>query len=213
MSSNAAKRVAELRDLLERANVAYYVDAAPFMADSEYDRLLAELGELESAHPELADASSPTARVGGKPSEGFQTVAHRVPMQSVDNTYSIADFRTWHARCTESLGEVPAVVADPKIDGVAISLRYERGLLVQAITRGDGEQGDDVTANVRPIRSVPLRLRGDAPTVLEVRGEIFMPNASFEAVNARREKEGDALFANARNATAGTLKSLDHPLK
>jgi DNA ligase (NAD+) len=209
MSSNAAKRVAELRDLLERANVAYYVDAAPFMADSEYDRLLAELGELESAHPELADASSPTARVGGKPSEGFQTVAHRVPMQSVDNTYSIEDFRTWHARCTESLGEVPAVVADPKIDGVAISLRYERGLLVQAITRGDGEKGDDVTANVRPIRSVPLRLRGDAPTVLEVRGEIFMPNASFEAVNERRQKEGDALFANARNATAGTLKSLD----
>ena len=209
MPSNAAKRVAELRDLLERANVAYYVDAAPFMADSEYDRLLAELGELESAHPELADASSPTARVGGKPSEGFQTVAHRVPMQSVDNTYSIEDFRTWHARCAESLGEVPAVVADPKIDGVAISLRYERGLLVQAITRGDGEKGDDVTANVRPIRSVPLRLRGDAPAVLEVRGEIFMPNASFEAVNARREKEGDALFANARNATAGTLKSLD----
>ncbi|NBW32695.1 MAG: NAD-dependent DNA ligase LigA, partial [Cytophagia bacterium] len=171
MPSNAAKRVAELRDLLERANVAYYVDAAPFMADSEYDRLLAELGELESAHPELADASSPTARVGGKPSEGFQTVAHRVPMQSVDNTYSIEDFRTWHARCAESLGEVPAVVADPKIDGVAISLRYERGLLVQAITRGDGEKGDDVTANVRPIRSVPLRLRGDAPAVLEVRGE------------------------------------------
>ncbi len=209
MSSNAAKRVAELRDLLERANVAYYVDAAPFMADSEYDRLLAELGELESAHPELADASSPTARVGGKPSEGFQNVAHRVPMQSVDNTYSIEDFRTWHARCAESLGEVPAVVADPKIDGVAISLRYERGLLVQAITRGDGEKGDDVTANVRPIRSVPLRLRGDAPAVLEVRGEIFMPNASFEAVNARRQKEGDALFVNARNATAGTLKSLD----
>jgi DNA ligase (NAD+) len=201
--------VAELRDLLERANVAYYVDAAPFMADSEYDRLLAELGELESAHPELADASSPTARVGGKPSEGFQAVAHRVPMQSVDNTYSIEDFRVWHARCTESLGEVPAVVADPKIDGVAISLRYERGLLVQAITRGDGEKGDDVTANVRPIRSVPLRLRGDAPAVLEVRGEIFMPNASFEAVNARRQKEGDALFVNARNATAGTLKSLD----
>ena len=209
MSSNAAKRVAELRDLLERANVAYYVDAAPFMADSEYDRLLAELGELESAHPQLADASSPTARVGGKPSEGFQTVAHRVPMQSVDNTYSIEDFRAWHARCVESLGEVPAVVADPKIDGVAISLRYERGLLVQAITRGDGEKGDDVTANVRPIRSVPLRLRGDAPAVLEVRGEIFMPNASFEAVNARRQKEGDALFVNARNATAGTLKSLD----
>jgi DNA ligase (NAD+) len=207
--ANAAKRVAELRDLLERANVAYYVDAAPFMPDSEYDALLAELAALEAAHPQLADPTSPTVRVGGKPVEGFESVAHRVPMQSVDNTYSIEDFRAWHARCAEALGEMPAVVADPKIDGVAISIRYERGLLVQAVTRGDGERGDDVTSNIRPIRSVPLRLRGQAPEILEVRGEIFMPNASFEAVNARREKLGEALFANARNATAGTLKTLD----
>jgi DNA ligase (NAD+) len=206
---NPSKRAAELRDLLERANVAYYVDAAPFMADSEYDALLAELGQLERAHPELADPTSPTVRVGGKPVEGFESVAHRVPMQSVDNTYSIEDFRAWYRRCAESLGEAPAVVADPKIDGVAISIRFERGTLVQAVTRGDGERGDDVTSNIRPIRSVPLKLRGDAPEVLEVRGEIFMPNASFEAVNARREKQGEALFANARNATAGTLKTLD----
>ncbi|MFM7809164.1 MAG: NAD-dependent DNA ligase LigA, partial [Planctomycetota bacterium] len=160
-------------------------------------------------HPELADASSPTVRVGGKPVEGFESVAHRVPMQSVDNTYSIEDFRAWHRRCAESLGEVPAVVADPKIDGVAISIRWERGMLVQAVTRGDGERGDDVTSNIRPIRSVPLKLRGDAPEVLEVRGEIFMPNASFEAVNARRAELREPLFANARNATAGTLKTLD----
>ena len=151
--ANAAKRVVELRDLLERANVAYYVDAAPFMADSEYDALLAELAELERAHPELADASSPTVRVGGKPVEGFESVVHRLPMQSVDNTYSIEDFRAWYQRCAESLGEAPAVVADPKIDGVAISIRWERGTLVQAVTRGDGERGDDVTSNIRPIRS------------------------------------------------------------
>ena len=204
-----AKRVAELRDLLERANVAYYADAAPFMPDSEYDALLAELAQLEAAHPELADPNSPTVRVGGKPVEGFESVAHRVPMQSVDNTYSIEDFRTWYRRCAESLGEAPAVVADPKIDGVAISIRWERGVLVQAVTRGDGERGDDVTSNIRPIRSVPLKLRGDAPAVLEVRGEIFMPNASFEAVNARRADLREPLFANARNATAGTLKTLD----
>ncbi len=207
--ANAVKRVTELRDLLERANVAYYVDAAPFMADSEYDALLEELAQLERTHPELVDPTSPTVRVGGKPVEGFQSVAHRMPMQSVDNTYSIEDFRAWYRRCAESLGEAPAVVADPKIDGVAISIRWERGTLVQAVTRGDGERGDDVTSNVRPIRSVPLRLRGRAPAVLEVRGEIFMPNASFEAVNARRETLGEALFANARNATAGTLKTLD----
>jgi len=206
---NPAKRAAELRDLLERANVAYYVDAAPFMPDSEYDALLAELSALEAAHPELADPSSPTVRVGGKPVEGFESVAHRVPMQSVDNTYSIEDFRAWYRRCAESLGEAPAVVADPKIDGVAISIRWERGVLVQAVTRGDGERGDDVTSNIRPIRSVPLKLRGDAPEVLEVRGEIFMPNASFEAVNARRAELREPLFANARNATAGTLKTLD----
>ena len=209
MTKDPAKRAAELRDLLERANVAYYVDAAPFMADSEYDTLLAELGELERRHPELADPSSPTVRVGGAPVEGFESVAHRVPMRSVDNTYSIEDFRAWYRRCAEALGHEPAVVADPKIDGVAISIRWERGLLVQAVTRGDGERGDDVTSNVRPIRSVPLKLRGHAPEVLEVRGEIFMPNAAFEAVNARREKLGEALFANARNATAGTLKTLD----
>jgi DNA ligase (NAD+) len=209
MAKDPAKRAAELKDLLERANVAYYADAAPFMADSEYDALLAELAEIERRHPELADPHGPVARVGGRPSEGFESVAHRVPMQSVDNTYSIDDFRAWYERCESTLGEAPVLVADPKIDGVAISLRYERGELVQAVTRGDGEKGDDVTANVKPIRSVPLRLRGQAPQVLEVRGEIFMPNASFDSVNERRVKKGEALFVNARNATAGTLKSLD----
>jgi DNA ligase (NAD+) len=209
MAKAAAKRAAELKDLLERANVAYYVHAAPFMPDSEYDALLQELAALERDHPELADPLSPTVRVGGTPAEGFESVAHKVPMRSVDNTYSLDDFRAWYRRCAEALGEAPAVVADPKIDGVAISIRYEHGQLVQAVTRGDGERGDDVTSNVRPIRSVPLRLRGAAPEVLEVRGEIFMPNASFEAVNARRERLGEPLFANARNATAGTLKTLD----
>jgi len=209
MPTQVATRALELKNLLERANVAYYADAAPFLADSEYDALLAELIEIELQHPELADAHGPAARVGGAPSEGFETVAHRMPMQSVDNTYSIADFENWYQRCGAALGEAPVVVADPKIDGVAISLRYEAGQLVQAITRGDGEKGDDITANARSIRSVPLRLRGNAPAVLEVRGEIFMPHASFAAVNLRREAANEPLFVNARNATAGTLKSLD----
>ncbi len=195
--------------MLERANVAYYADAAPFMADSEYDALLAELAAIEEAHPSLVDPNGPVARIGGAPSKGFKTARHRVPMQSVDNTYSLSDFREWMTKCSEALGEVPAIILDPKIDGVAISLRYERGVLVQAVTRGDGETGDDVTANVRVIRSVPLRLRGVAPLVLEVRGEIYMPHASFESVNARRKQQEEDVFANARNATAGTLKSLD----
>ena len=204
-----AIRVKELTTLLDRANEAYYTHAAPFMSDQEFDVLLAELVELEKKHPELADAHGPAARVGGAPSKGFVSVAHRVVMQSIDNTYDIASFREWYAKCEAALGAQPVVVADPKIDGVAISLRYEAGVLTQALTRGDGVTGDDVTANIKMIRSVPLRLKGVAPKVLEVRGEIDMPFASFARVNAQREKEGEQLFVNARNAAAGTLKSLD----
>ncbi len=206
-------RILELRRLLHRANVAYYADDAPFMADSEFDRLLAELAELESRHPELADPTSPTQRIGGAAIEGFRSVEHSVPMQSIDNTYSIEDFRAWHARCSEALGREPEVTCDPKIDGIAVSLRYEDGALVQALTRGDGVRGDDISANVRVIRSVPLRLREEhgvpIPAVLEVRGEIFMPTPEFERINREREEAGEPLFANARNSTAGTLKGLD----
>ncbi|MCE9620227.1 MAG: NAD-dependent DNA ligase LigA [Planctomycetes bacterium] len=208
-STTPAKRAKELTELLERANESYYTHAAPFMSDREFDDLLAELAAIEKAHPELADPNGPASRVGGAPSKGFQSAAHRVPMQSVDNTYDLDSFREWYARCEATLGEAPVVVADPKIDGVAISLRYESGLLVQAVTRGDGATGDDVTGNIRAIRSVPLRLKGTAPRVLEVRGEIYIPLTVFERVNEQREKDGEPLFVNARNSAAGTLKSLD----
>ena len=200
-------RIAELRELLHRANTAYYVDAAPFMSDGEYDRLLAELAALEAEHG-CDDPNSPTQRLGDAAS-GFAKVAHAVPMLSIENTYTLEDFDAWHARCTAALGSEPILVCEPKVDGVAISLRYEDGALVRAVTRGDGEQGDDVTGNARAVRAIPTRLRGAYPTVLEVRGEVFMPNESFERINAERERAGEELFANARNATAGTLKNLD----
>jgi DNA ligase (NAD+) len=209
-------RIHELRTLLHRANRAYYVDAAPIMSDAEFDRLLAELASLEKAHPELADANSPTQRVGGEPIAGFRTVNHREPMLSIDNTYSAADLQEWYQRCSEGLEEGGlfgsgrmACVTDPKIDGLAISLRYERGTFVQALTRGDGTKGDDVSHAVRAIRAVPLMLEGAVPEVLEVRGEIFMPTAEFDRINRERENAGDDLFMNPRNATAGTLKNLD----
>jgi DNA ligase (NAD+) len=202
---NVQSRIQELRALLDQANFAYYVDAMPTMADSEYDALLHELISLEKEHPECFDENSPTQRVGGEPISGFETVQHVLPMQSISNTYTIGDLQDWY----EKFGEEVTCTCDPKIDGVAISLRYEKGLLVSGVTRGDGERGDDVTAQVKTIRSIPLKLKNDAPEVLEIRGEIFMPNKSFDSINAQRELDGEQLFANARNATAGTLKSLD----
>ncbi|MSR68847.1 MAG: NAD-dependent DNA ligase LigA [Phycisphaerales bacterium] len=215
MERPTESKVAGLRDILDRANTAYYVDAQPLMADTEYDRLLAELADLERLFPEFADATSPTMRVGGKPIDGFAQVAHRVPMQSIDNTYDIDGFIAWCRRCEKAIGHPLALVADPKIDGVAVSLRYEQGRLAGAVTRGDGALGDDVTANVRAMRAIPLRLHSAkgasiaVPELLEVRGEIYMPNAEFERINAQRTVRGEPLLANARNATAGTLKSLD----
>jgi len=234
-TAGGTARILELRDLLTRANTAYYVDAAPFMSDAEFDMLLAELASLEAAHPELADPNSPTQRVGGAALEGeFETRKHRVPMLSVDNTYSVEEMRAWYQRCADALGAGgggaadgdlgglfaapagPALFADPKVDGLAISLRYENGALVEAVTRGDGEKGDLVTNNVRAIRAIPLALRapktakwGGIPRVLEVRGEIFMPVREFERINAEREKHGEQLFANARNSCVGTLKNKD----
>jgi DNA ligase (NAD+) len=236
-----SKRVLELRDTLDRANRAYYVDAAPFMSDAEFDRLLAELARLEKEHPELDDPDSPTHRVGGEPIEGFEQVRHAAPMLSIDNTYSGAEVREWYERLIAGLagaarrkssdaglfaqgGDTPAgvrVVADPKIDGVALSLRYERGRLISAATRGDGATGDDVTHNVRTIRAIPTLLsvgRAPAPSssespripdILEVRGEVFIPLREFERINDERQAHGLELFMNPRNACAGTLKQLD----
>lgn len=208
------KRIADLRALLHRANRAYYVDAQPIMSDHEYDMRLKELAELEAKHPELADPDSPTQRIGDEIVGGFKTVRHAVPMRSIDNTYNEADVRAWCARTAKSLGrsEPPRMVADAKIDGVALSLRYEDGRLVQALTRGDGERGDDITQNVRAIRAVPLTLESDdvkPPRVLEVRGEAYIPHKEFERINAEREEAGDDLFMNPRNACAGTLKQLN----
>ena len=217
-AKGGAARIAQLRDLLRRADRAYYVDADPIMSDPEYDRLLAELASLEAEHPLLVDPDSPTRRVGGEPIEGFETAGHAVPMRSIDNTYSIEDLAAWIERITRLLRDAeaiaedadPALVCDPKIDGLAVSLRYEEGRLVRATTRGDGEKGDVVTANVRTIRGIPLRLEAVAPPeVVEIRGEIYLPDREFARINAEREAAGEALFANARNAAAGTLKLLD----
>ncbi len=217
-------RILELRDLLHRANHAYYALAKPVMSDVEFDRLLKELEKLEAQHPELADPNSPTVRVGGDPISGFKTIKHAQPMLSIDNTYSPAEVREWYDRVARGVdgglfgGKPPAIVCDPKIDGVALSIRYEGGSLVHAVTRGDGAKGDDVTHAARAIASIPLTLlppsRGSmsVPSVLEVRGEVFFPLAEFERVNKEREEAGDDLFLNPRNATAGTLKNLDPKL-
>ncbi len=224
------QQIQELADLLHRANRAYYVDAKPIMADAEYDRLLTQLSALEAKHPELAEVSSPTKRIGGEPIEGFITRKHAVPMLSIDNTYNEADVTAWWNRMIEQLDLAPdpaatglfaaaaspkplRVLADPKIDGLALSLRYERGILTSAVTRGDGQKGDDVTHTVRTIASVPLKLSTEAgfdiPEILEVRGEVYFPLKEFLRTNAEREEAGEELFMNPRNAAAGTLKQLD----
>lgn len=207
--AGARERAAQLRAELERHNRLYYAEAAPEISDREFDALLRELQELEAAHPELAAADSPTRRVGGEPLEGFRTVKHAVPMLSLDNTYSLEEMREFDARVRKALGEETVeYVLEPKVDGVSVSLRYERGVLALAATRGNGKEGDDITANVRTIRAVPLRISSDAP-VLEVRGEAYLGRAAFARLNAERERAGEPLFANPRNATAGSLKQLD----
>jgi DNA ligase (NAD+) len=217
----------EHADLVARVRAhdhAYYVEARPVISDFEYDRLYRRLVELEAAHPALATADSPTRRVGGAPLQGFDKVTHRVPMKSLENTYSEAEVRAFLARAESELrklgqlapDDAPAWTVEPKVDGVAISLRYEDGLFVQGATRGDGAVGDDVTANLRTIRNLPLRLEHalglPAPHILEVRGEVFMPTEGFSRLNAERHREGEDVFANPRNATAGSLKQLDPKL-
>jgi len=225
MNRSAEKRINELRQLLHKANRAYYVEADPFMSDTHYDELLRELADLEKKYPQYYDPDSPTQRIGGEPISGFQTRLHRVPMLSIDNTYNEAEIRAWYTRVLRQLerdeqpeknslfGENVSFYVDPKIDGVAVSLLYENARLIQALTRGDGARGDDVTVNVRTIRSVPLLLSGNGscnlPETIEIRGEIFMPNEEFARINAERDEAGEQTFMNPRNATAGTIKLLD----
>jgi DNA ligase (NAD+) len=209
-ASNVSSRAGELRRQIAHHDRLYYGKAAPEITDREYDALLRELRDLEDAHPDLRTPDSPTQRVAGRPLEGFSQVRHRVPMQSLDNTYSPEEADEFMARVERLLPGIKLRwTIEPKVDGVALSLTYRKGILELAATRGDGTTGDDVTQNVRTIRSVPLKLEGGVPGLLEVRGEVYLPKKKFAALNAEREKEGEALFANPRNAAAGSLKLLD----
>ena len=199
------ERILTLREALHRHNRLYYVENAPEISDFEFDTLMRELQDLEIQHPEYADENSPTQRVGSDRTSEFKSVKHRYPMLSLSNTYSLEELSEFVERIEREEGETE-FVCELKFDGTAISLTYEDGRLLRAVTRGDGEEGDDVTANVRTIGSVPLTLTGNYPAEFEIRGEIFMPYASFDRLNAEREERGEALFANPRNAAAGTLK-------
>ena len=212
MAKDANKRIERLRNEIRRHDYLYYVLNQPQISDRQYDKLFAELKALEQAHPELITPDSPTQRVSGRPLEGFAAVRHTIPMLSMDNTYSADELRTFDERIRKQLGgEDYDYVVELKFDGLAVSLRYEDGRLVTAATRGDGEVGDDVTANVRTIKAVPLALLdgGGIPGILEVRGEVYMPTKSFIELNKQRSKTGEPVFANPRNAAAGSLKLLD----
>jgi len=211
MAQDAKKRIEQLRAEIRRNDYLYYVLSQPAISDREYDKLFAEMKALEQGHPELATADSPTQRVSGRPLEGFATVRHAVAMLSMDNTYNADELRAFDERVRKQLeGQGYDYVVELKIDGLAISLRYEDGRLVTAATRGDGRVGDDVTANVRTIKAVPLVLLGGrVPAVLEVRGEVYMPTRSFVELNRLRTQAGEVTFANPRNAAAGSLKLLD----
>jgi DNA ligase (NAD+) len=210
----AAARAAELRAALERASHEYYVQDAPTLQDAEYDRLFRELRDLEAAHPDLRTPDSPTGRVGAEPASRLEKTVHLAPMLSLDNAFDEAELAAWETRNARIVDEVRTAgyVAEPKIDGLAIALTYEDGVLVRGATRGNGTVGEDVTRNLRTIREIPLRLRADgppAPARMEVRGEVYMPHSGFEALNRRRAAEGHATFANPRNAAAGSLRQLD----
>lgn len=208
---NDKERILQLRDQLNRHNYNYYVLNSPEIGDQEFDMLMHELQRLEGEHPEMADPNSPSQRVGSDISNDFKQVVHRYPMLSLANTYNEADVEEWYRSIEKGLGGEPfSVCCELKFDGLSISLTYRGGQLSQAVTRGDGVHGDDVTANVRTIRSIPLKLRpSDWPDDFEIRGEVLLPWKEFTRINAERELNGDPLFANPRNAASGTLKSKD----
>lgn len=210
-SSKAAAEIETLRRDIRHHNHRYYVLDDPEISDAEWDRLLLRLRALEAAHPELVTPDSPTQRVGAAPAEEFAEIRHRLPMLSLDNAFSDEDVVGFDRRARERLGRETQFEysAEPKLDGLAIAVTYENGVLVRAATRGDGTTGEDVTANVRTIASLPLRLSGDAPPLLEARGEVFMPIAGFERMNAEAARRGDKVFVNPRNAAAGSLRQLD----
>lgn len=208
-------RITELREQIRHHENRYYVLNAPEISDEQFDALLHELERLEAEHPDLVSPTSPTQRVGGRISEGFATVEHLQPMLSLDNAYTEAELRAFDERVRKGAGLGEAAVdyvAELKIDGLSIALTYEDGTLVRGATRGDGTRGEDVTANVRTIRAIPLALAGAPAGRLEIRGEVFLPRDAFARINREREEEGEPLFANPRNAAAGTMRNLDPSL-
>lgn len=207
---NLRERADRLREELTRHAMLYYVEDAPEISDFQYDALMRELQDIEKANPELVTADSPTHRIGGAPREGFVKVTHEVPMMSLDNALNRAELASFYARLQEALAaDAVEVLCEPKIDGLAVSLIYEEGLFVRGATRGDGRTGEDVTANLRTIKTLPLRLKEQLPGRFEVRGEVCIDKKSFAALNAAREERGEPLFANPRNAAAGSLRTLD----
>ncbi|HEX2757191.1 MAG TPA: NAD-dependent DNA ligase LigA, partial [Thermoanaerobaculia bacterium] len=209
-AKDPAARAAELRDEIQRHARLYYVEDRPAITDAEYDALLRELIALEGAHPELLTPDSPTQRVGGTPVTDLPNVRHEIPLLSLENAYTPEELAAWVTRVKERLGRTPPLVCELKIDGLSVSLVYEGGVLVRAATRGDGTTGEDVTPNVKTIRAIPMNLRAaKIPALLEVRGEVYFPKKSFAALNAAREDAGVPLFANPRNAAAGSLRLLD----
>ncbi len=210
----AANRIHQLRDEIRRHEELYYMHAAPEVSDPEFDVLMNELKALEAAHPELLTSDSPTQRVGGRPAEGFATVEHLQPMLSLDNAYNQDDLRAFDERVRKGLAieASPAYVAELKIDGLSIALTYDEGRLVRGATRGDGSRGEDVTANVRTVRVIPLSLKCRPPGRIEIRGEVYLPKKAFERMNQEQEAAGEPLFANPRNTAAGAMRNLDPAL-
>src|SRR5206468_2651873 len=207
---SAEKRASELRERIEKANYEYHVLDQPTIADEAYDALIRELRQLEAKHPELVTPDSPTQRVGAPASNRFAPVEHAHPMLSLANAFDEAELRAFDQRVRKGLGrEDVGYVCELKIDGLAINLTYEDGKFVQGATRGDGFVGEDVTANLRTIKSIPLTFRERVPGRVDVRGEVYLPTASFEATNRERAERGEALFANPRNAAAGAVRQLD----
>lgn len=211
-SKSARSEIERLREELDKHNYQYYVLDTPLITDQDYDRLLRRLQQLEQQHPELASADSPTQRVGSEPASHFETVVHEVPMLSLDNAFDDDEMLAFDRRLRERLEQEGDLVycAEPKLDGLAVSMLYENGELRRAATRGDGRSGENITANVRTIKSVPLTLRGERiPARIEIRGEVYLKVAAFEALNRSQRESGGKVFANPRNAAAGSLRLLD----
>jgi len=206
--NDAKKQIHKLRDEINYHNYQYYVENNPVISDYEYDMLIKKLERLETQYPDLITSDSPTQRIGGEPLKGFKTVEHRIPMLSLDNAYSYDELREFDERVKKNImdGEY---VCEPKIDGVSIALIYENRIFTRGATRGDGIKGDDITSNLRTIRSIPLRLHGLDLQNAEVRGEVYFPISSFKKFNKEQGKNGEQMFANPRNAAAGSLRQLD----